>query len=123
MKQKKRQNLSDNEKEKIYDNLIKLANTLDKKEKHKYSGRDDLDYFGIRELENLFTNDDYNDDNYYKPVLTKSSFKNNYKCYENRGGKNKKLSVKQYLYRIITYLIDLINDHKNIRNESNEWKI
>ena len=27
----KRQNLSDNEKEKIYDNLVKLANSLDKK--------------------------------------------------------------------------------------------
>ena len=54
----KRQNLSDNEKEKIYDDLVKLANTLDKKEEHKHSDHDDLDYFGIRELENLFTNDD-----------------------------------------------------------------
>ena len=24
---------------------------------------------------------------------------------------------------IMPYLADLINDHKNIRNESNEWKI
>ena len=31
----KRQNLSDNEKEKIYDDLVKLANTLDKKGEHK----------------------------------------------------------------------------------------
>ena len=79
-----------------------------------------LDYFGIRELENLFTNDDNDDDNYYKPVLVKSSFKNNYKYYESRGDKDKKLSVKQYLYMIMPYLSDLINDHKNIRNESNE---
>ena len=71
----KRNNLSDNEKEKIYDDLVKLANTLDKKEEHKHSDRDDLDYFRIRELENLFTNDDYNDDSYYKPVLIRSSFK------------------------------------------------
>ena len=119
----KKQNLSDNEKEKIYDDLVKLANTLDKKEEHKHSDHDDLDYFGIRELENLFTNDDDNDDNYYKPVLVKSSFKNNYKYYESRGDKDKKLSVKQYLYMIMPYLSDLINDHKNIRNESNEWKI
>ena len=54
----KRNNLSDNEKGKIYDDLVKLANTLDKKEEHKHSDRDDLDYFGIRKLENLFTNDD-----------------------------------------------------------------
>ena len=116
----KKQNLSDNEKEEIYDHLVELVNTLDKKEEHKHSDHDDLDYFGIRELENLFTNDDDNDDNYYKPVLVKSSFKNNYKYYESRGDKDKKLSVKQYLYMIMPYLSDLINDHKNIRNESNE---
>ena len=46
----KKQNLSDNEKEKIYDDLVQLANTLDKKEEHKHSDHDDLDYFGIREL-------------------------------------------------------------------------
>ena len=117
MKQKKRQNLSDNEKEKIYDNLIKLANTLDQKEKHKYSGRDDLDYFGIRELENLFTNDDYNDDNYYKPVLVKSFCDRNYESYEIRGDKDKKLSIKQYLYMVMPGLADLINKKKNDRVE------
>ena len=49
----KRQNLSDNEKEKIYDHLVKLANTLDKKKEHKHSDHGDLDYFGIRELEKI----------------------------------------------------------------------
>ena len=39
------------------------------------------------------------------------------------GDKDKELSVKQCLYKIIPYLSDLINDHKTIRNESNEWKI
>ena len=29
----------------------------------------------------------------------------------------------QYLYEIIPYLSDIINDHKSIGNESNEWKI
>ena len=47
-----KQNLSDIEKKKIYNGLIKLANTLDKKEEHKHSDHDDLNYFGIRELEN-----------------------------------------------------------------------
>ena len=74
-------------------------------------------------MENLFTNDDDNDDNYYKPILVKTSLKNNYKYCESRGDKDKKLSVKQYIYKIIPYLSDLINDHKTIRNESNEWKI
>ena len=115
----KRQNLSNNEKEKIYDDLLKLANTLEKKGEHKHSDGDNLDYFGITELEKLF--DDIDDDNYYKPVLIRSSFEGNYKRYESRGDKDKKLSVKQYLYMIIPYLNDLINDHKNIKNS--EWKI
>ena len=100
----KKQNLSDNEKEKIYDHLVKLANTLDKKEEHKHGDHDDLDYFGIRELENLFGDID-NDDNYYEPVLVRSSFKNNYKYYESRGDKRqKKLSVKQFLYMIMSHI-------------------
>ena len=51
MKKKKMQNLSDNEKEEIYDHLVELVNTFDKKEEYKQSDRDDLDYFGIKKLE------------------------------------------------------------------------
>ena len=32
-------------------------------------------------------------------------------------------TVKQYLYKIMPYLRDIINGHKAIRNESKEWKI
>ena len=74
-------------------------------------------------MKNFNNVNDDNDDDYYKPILIKSSFKNNYKYYESRGDKDKKLSVKQYLYKIMPYLSDLINDHKTIRNNSNEWKI
>ena len=117
----KKENLSDKEKEKIYDDLVELVNTLNKKETYKYRDRDDLDYYGIRDIENLFDND--NDNDYYKPILVESSFKNNYKYYESRGDKDKKLSVKQYLYKIMPYLSDLINENKAIENNSNEWKI
>ena len=120
MKQTKQENLSDNEKEKNYDNLVKLVKTLNKKEEYKYHDRDDLDYYGIRDIENLFDNDNDHDDNYYKPILVESSFKNNYKYYESRGDKDKKLSVKQYLYKIMPYLSDLINGHQTNRNNSNE---
>ena len=34
-----------------------------------------------------------------------------------------KTKKKQYLYKIMTYLSELINDRKTIRNNSNEWKI
>ena len=74
-KMEKKQNLSYNEKEKIYDHLVELVNTFDKKEEYKHSDHNDLDYFGIRELENLFTNDDNDDENYYKPVLVTNTMK------------------------------------------------
>ena len=48
MKQKKNENLSDKEKEEIYDYLVKLIKTLDKKVKYKYHDGDDLDYYGIK---------------------------------------------------------------------------
>ena len=59
------ENLSDQEKEKIDDNLLELVNKLNKKEKYRNNDRDDLDYHGIRDID---------DDDYYKPILVKSSF-------------------------------------------------
>ena len=48
MKQKK-EKLSNKKKEETYDHLVKLVDTLDKKEEYQYHGRDDLDYYGIRD--------------------------------------------------------------------------
>ena len=68
-----KKNLSDKGKEKIYDRLVELLRTLDKKEKYKYHERDDLDYHGIIDIENLF--DDIDDDiitnQYQSKVLLK----------------------------------------------------
>ena len=66
----------------------------------------------------MFENIDDDDDYYYKPILDKSCFNENYKYYESRGDKDKKLSVGQYLDMIKPYLSDLINDHK-----TKKWKI
>ena len=70
-----------------------------------------MDYFGIKGIENLFANID--DADYYKPQLVRSSFKKNYEYYEIRGDNDKKLSIQQYLYMIIPYLTELINEKKN----------
>ena len=47
--------------------------------------------------------------------------------YERRGDKDKRLSIKEYLYMIIPYLEKMINNHKaTIRDSNNlsgEWKI
>ena len=76
-----------------------------------------MDYFGLRDIENLFDNID--DSDYYKPTLVKGSFNNNYEEYEIRGDRNKNLSVKQYLYMITPKLVELIDKKKN----KNEQKI
>ena len=60
------------------------------------------------------------EEDYYKPILVKNSFKGNYKYYESRGDKEKRLSVKQYINKITPYLYDLINDHRIARGV---WKI
>ena len=110
----KKQKLIKTQKERVYRYLIQLANALNKREEYKHSDNKDLDYFEIRDIENLFIDADYD---YYKPVLVKSSFENNYKYYEIRGDKDKKLSIKEYLYTIIPQLTELINERKNNRNE------
>ena len=112
------ENLSEAEKEKNGEYLRKLVRILNDKEKYSPYDRDDLDYYGIRDIENLF--DEASEEDYYKPILVKSSFKGNYKYYESRGDKEKRLSVRQYLNKITSHLYDLINDHRIARRA---WKI
>ena len=69
-------------------------------------------------MENLF--DGVSEENYYKPIFVKSSHKSNYKHYESNGDIEKKLSVREYLYKIEQFLYDLINDHRIARRV---WKI
>ena len=108
--------------------LAELCNKVE--ETKKYPDHDDLDYEGIRDIENLF--DEINED-YYKPVKTKIAFNDNYIEYESRGEKDKNLSPKEYLDMIRPYLRDMINNHKTLlkgslvkifdNNLHGEWKI
>ena len=61
-------------KKKRLDNLVKLVRNLEKKVKYQHQDRDNLDYYGIKDIENLF-NDDVDDNIYYKPILIDTSFK------------------------------------------------
>ena len=110
----------------------KLGVYLDELKKHRDRDSDDLDYKKIRSIEYLF--DEINED-YYKPVKTKSAFNNNYIEYESRGHKDENLSPKEYLDMIRPYLRDMINNHKEALKFTNptgkiiedktfgEWKI
>ena len=110
----KNDNTSRLEKEETEKYITELEEELNKRE--KYNDHDDPDYYGIRDIENLFNKID---EDYHKPIKVRDDFNGNYIEYESRGNKNKTLSFNEYLYMIIPYLNDLINDHK----ANGEWKI
>ena len=112
------ENLSEAEKEENDEYLRKLVRVLNNKKKCGLYDRDDFNYYGIRDIENWF--DEASEEDYYKPILVRSSFKGSYKYFESRGDKDKRLSVRQYLNKITSHLYDLINDHRNVRRV---WKI
>ena len=108
-------NISEVEKEENDEYLRKLVIILNNKE--KYSTHD---YYGIRDIPILFA--ETSEEDYYGPILVKTSFNGNYKCYESNGDKEKILSVKQYLNTITPYLYDLINDHRIARRVWKKFK-
>ena len=57
------------------------------------------------------------DKDYYKPILVKSGYSNNYIQYESKG--DKLLTLKEYLALIEQYLRKLIIYYKN----KGEWKL
>ena len=74
-------------------NLTELEENLS--ETKKYYDYDDLEYRGIRSVRDLF--DLSIDEDYCKPIITKSAFDGNYIQFESKGGKGKKLSIKNTL--------------------------
>ena len=90
---------------------------LEKKllESKKYHDHDDNEYRGIKDIKDLFKLSI--DEDYYKPVLLKSGYNNNYVQYESKG--DRILGIHEYLTLIENYLRELINRYKN----KGEWKI
>ena len=88
-----KKNLFESKMKEIEENLLELEESLSKLK--KYYDYDDIESKGIREVQNLFNQPI--DKDYYKPIRTTSVFdnKHNYIEYENKGDKNKNLSVKK----------------------------
>ena len=61
------------EKEEIEEYLTELEEELNTRE--KYNDRDDPDYYGIREIENLFNKID---EDYYEPIKVRDAFNGSY---------------------------------------------
>ena len=86
---------------------------------NKYYDYDDVEYKGIRDVENLFSEVAFNqstDKHYYKPIKTNSAFNGNYIEYQSEGDKDKNLSPKEYFDMIRPYLNNTVNDHKTPKN-------
>ena len=98
-------------------NNKKYLDELDKKilKLDKYRYYDDFEYRGIKNVHHLFKLSIGKD--YYKPILAKSGYNNNYIQYESKG--DKILTLKEYLALIEQYLRELISDYKN----KGEWKL
>ena len=79
-----KQKITKTQKERYLNYLIELVNFLDKKEKYIYKDYGNINYTGIRDLQIFFISTD----DYYEPVLVKSSFNGNYEYYEIRGDKD-----------------------------------
>ena len=103
-----KKNLSKSKIKRIEENLLDSEKSLFKFK--KYYDYDDIEYKGISDVENLLNGVALNgvafngialsetafnqsiDENYYKPIRTKSAFNSNYIEYENKGDKDKNLS-------------------------------
>ena len=70
----------------------------------------------IRDIRNHF---EHEEEHYYISVKQVTSWSNNYIEYESNGGRNKTLSIEEYLNRIRPHLKYIINDLKKF----DTWKI
>ena len=95
-----------------------MVRYLNNKEEYRHHDHEDLDYYGIADIESLFVDVD----DYYKLILVKTAFKKDkedksgyrivYKLYESRRDKDKVLIVEDYLERTEPYLRGLIKTIK-----------
>ena len=109
-----KKNLFESKIKEIERNLTELEENLSKAK--KYYDYDDTEYREIRNVKDLF--DLSIDEDYYKPIITKDAFNNNYIQYESKGDKRKNQSIKKNLKMIRPYLSDIINDHKTRKMEN-----
>ena len=100
-------NLSKSEIKEIEKIFIELEESLFKLNKY-YDY--DIEYKGIRDVENLFNQS--TEEDYYKPMKTKSAFNGNCIEHQSKGNKDKYLSSEEYFDMIRLYLSDTVNDHK-----------
>ena len=98
--------------------LTKLKTTLNKKQKYRHVDHHDQNYYGVEDIEHLVDDDI---DDYYAPILVRSSFENNFEEYKVRGDKEKNLSLKQYITTITSYLFELTDKKRTIHKMNKKF--
>ena len=99
----------------IDDSEYKGLGDIRPKKSYDNENDDDIECKGLRDRRTLFEPEEH----YYGPVRISNAFDDDFIQYENNGDKDKTLSIKEYLDKIIPYLSDMINDLKT----QDEWKI
>ena len=85
--------------------IIKGIRNLFKKKKKDNGIKDKI----IRDIRTLFETEGKN---YYEPVRISNAFDDNFIEYGSNTGKDERLSIEEYLDKIIPYLSDMVNDLK-----------
>ena len=62
-------------------------------------------------------------DDYYKPILVRFAFDNNFEEYEIRGEKHRNLMLNEYLATITPQLVNLINKRKNSTQDEQKFQL
>ena len=112
--------LTKTERERATTYLINLRKKLENKQKYHSSDHHDQNYYDIKDIEHLFNE---TVDDYYKPILVRFAFDNNFEEYEIRGDKDKNLSLKEYQTSITPQLTKLINEKKNSTQEEQKVQL
>ena len=98
--------------------LIDLKREPENKQKYHNSDYHNKNYYGIKDIEHLFNE---TIDDYYKPILVRFAFENNFEEYEIRGDKDKNLSLKEYIATITPQLVDLINKKRIVHKKNKRF--
>ena len=102
--------LTNTERKRAIAYLINLTRDIENKQKYHHSAYYDHNYYGIKDIEHLFNE---TIDDYYKPILVRFIFDNNFEEYEIRGDKHKNLMLKEYIPTITPQSANLIEEKKN----------
>ena len=109
-----KKNLTKTQKDNIYNRLLEIERGINLIKKYKKINHGDKKYYGLKDIEHLYK--DLGE--YYRPILAKQAFNNNYEFYTIRGDKNKELSLKEYIDMITPYLYEIINKKKSTNQKT-----